>query len=56
MKNRARTCPVCDREFEDEGRVRTHLLVNHHKSDMADELVSTAPESEERAPVSTSAE
>jgi hypothetical protein len=51
MKNGTRTCPVCDREFEDEGGVRTHLLVGHHKSDMADKLVSTDAESEERKPV-----
>jgi len=46
MMYSAKTCPVCDREFDEEGAMRAHLLVSHHKSDLADALFAAVDESE----------
>jgi hypothetical protein len=56
MYDAGRTCPVCDRQFADGGRMRTHLLTNHRKSDLADVVMASASESDTGGAVLPSAE
>ena len=56
MYDARRTCPVCDARFDDEGRMRAHLLTRHRKSDLADAVVAAVSESKAGEPVLPSAE
>ena len=56
MYDARRTCPVCDARFDDEGRMRAHLLTRHRKSDLADAVVAAVSESEAGEPVLPSVE
>jgi hypothetical protein len=46
INNQRRTCPVCDHQFDDGGRVRAHMLTNHRKSDLADAVLAASSESD----------
>ena len=56
MYNASETCPVCDHQFDDGGRLRAHLLTNHRKSDLADAAMAAASQSETGGAVLPTAE
>jgi len=56
MYDAGRTCPVCDRQFDDGGRMRAHMLTNHRKSDLADAVMASVSESDDGEAVLPTAE
>lgn len=48
MYDARRTCPVCERRFEEEGPMRAHLLTTHHKSELADAVAEAVSETGSR--------